>query len=83
MDDPPEDYEPPFTPYSVQPQTPMDQQRFSFLFIVQNTLLRFIFNTAACMEDNMGSTMKMFHYIMILDQVIPWNMNRILAQYRI
>nr|CAH0108959.1 unnamed protein product [Daphnia galeata] len=26
MDDPPEDYEPPFTPYSVQPQTPMDQQ---------------------------------------------------------
>lgn len=28
MDDPPEDYEPPFTPYSVQPQTPMDQQRF-------------------------------------------------------
>ena len=27
MDDPPDDYEqPPFTPYSVQPQTPMEQQ---------------------------------------------------------
>jgi hypothetical protein len=29
MDDPPEDYAPPgtpFTPYSVQPQTPMDHQ---------------------------------------------------------
>ena len=39
MDDPPEDYEPPFTPYSVQPQTPMDQQRFkSFLNIARHKL---------------------------------------------
>lgn len=32
MDDPPEDYEPPFTPYSVQPQTPADQQRLKCCF---------------------------------------------------
>lgn len=30
MDDPPDDYEPPFTPYSVQPQTPMDVQGYFF-----------------------------------------------------
>ena len=31
MDDPPQDYEPPgtpFTPYSVQSQTPMDHHRY-------------------------------------------------------
>jgi hypothetical protein len=33
MDDPPEDYETPFTPYSVQPQTPMDVQGYKQLHI--------------------------------------------------
>jgi len=42
MDDPPEDYEPPFTPYSVQPQTPMDQQRFQIFLINANHSSNFI-----------------------------------------
>lgn len=69
MDDPPEDYETPFTPYSVQPQTPMDVQGYKLLYILNENMMNpvvfifFFFNYVCigiCMEvDTMDNSMNL------------------------